>query len=197
MDIYEIYSDASWDEQKLKESVFGACVVYKNGNIIYQKGKRIKNTEGIHPETKNIIRSINIFKDNFLSQVNAGDVVIFKTDGKCAINYCNKALKFVSDGNKINHKIIAPIKAHCIQTLAEYAGLDIRFQWIPRDDNWLADKIANDSKEEFMARMCLEESSQYMRDDLEYTISKWKKWFKDDSCIDITDKLQKFIDINL
>lgn len=194
MNKYEIFSDASWDENKLPEYLFGACLIYKNGELIYQKCKKFKKINGYNPETQNTIRSIIAFKERFLSEVSIDDIIEFKSDSEPSIKWCNKALAFVKNNNDTTTCTkMSPLKLNCIKTLQKYKNIsNVSFTWINREQNSIADKIATEAKEEFMGRMCSDEYLKYMKEDLEHTLQKWTKWFTDENAKVIIDNLKEF-----
>lgn len=194
MNKYEIFSDASWDENKLPECFFGACLIYRNGVLVYNKCKKFKRINGYNPETQNTLRSVIVFKERFLSEVSSDDTIEFKGDSEPTMKWCNRALSFVKNNNDIATCInMSPLKINCIRNLQKYKNIsNVSFTWINREQNSIADKIANDFKEDFMARMCSEEYLKYMKEDLEHTIKKWTKWFTDDNAKSIIENLKEF-----
>ena len=109
---------------------------------------------------------------------------IFKSDCSGCIDLCNKLYKNVID-KKYNRKNVANMKditKLLMTAIKSYDKNNIKFEWIPREENSYADKLAVEHYNKFLISQGLTEADlkymeadlKYMEADLKYTLNKWK-----------------------
>lgn len=196
MSTYEIYSDASWEENKLKEFLFAACIIYKDGNIIYNKTKRLSRHPGVNPEFTAIKRSISIFADLFLKDTFSEDIIIFKSDSKPELYKFNIFFKAIKNNESIDTFKLNIGPPRFIKSSENFKNRNVEFLWIPREENSLADSLSKECRDNFLNELCAEDTFKYMKNDLEHTVRKWEKWFKDFESLERINNLKEFINLN-